>query len=147
VLSWLFTEPLALGTEAPDFELPDHNGNIVRLRDLRGKNVILVFYPADETPTCTKQLCEMRDSWPDISSRNTVVFGINGQSAERHAKFVANRNFPFPLLADKGQSVGEKYHTKGLIVKRTVYLIGPDGKIRFAQRGVPSPELVLQSAV
>ncbi len=68
------------------------------LSKLRGRNVVLVFYPADETPTCRQQLCEFRDQWPLVESRNTVVFGVNPGSAESHAAFRAKRSFPFPLL-------------------------------------------------
>lgn len=146
MLSWLFSDPLPVGAQAPEFALPDEKGNVVRLSDLRGRNVILVFYPGDETPVCTRQLCEFRDSWEDVRSRNAVVYGINAQDAASHSRFVGNRRLPFPLLVDKGQKTGELYHTRGLLVKRTVYLIGPDGKIRFARRGKPSPAEVLAAA-
>ena len=147
MLDWLFSDPLPLGTPAPDFALPDDQGNQVSLSALRGKNVVLVFYPRDETTVCTKQLCEFRDQWDEVRAKNTVVFGVNPQDAETHAKFRGNREYPFPLLTDKGQRMGEMYHTKGLIVKRTVYLIGPDGIIRFAKRGKPEPSEVLAAAI
>jgi peroxiredoxin Q/BCP len=147
MLDWLFSDPLAVGTPAPDFTLPDDGGNQVSLASLRGKNVVLVFYPRDETTVCTKQLCEFRDRWPDVQSKNTVVFGVNPQDAASHAKFRSNRQYPFPLLTDEGQKMGELYHTRGLIVKRTVYLIGPDGIIRYAKRGKPEPMEVLAAAV
>ena len=73
----LFSEPLPVGTPAPDFELPDESGRGVRLSSLRGKNVVLVFYPGDDTPTCTKQLCEFRDDWEQLRVRNIEVFGVN----------------------------------------------------------------------
>ncbi len=147
MLDWLFSDPLTVGTPAPDFTLPDQDGKPVALASLRGKNVVLVFYPRDETSGCTKQLCEFRDRWTDVQSKNTLVFGINPQDAASHTKFRANHKYPFPLLTDEGQTVGERYHAKGLIVKRTVYLIGPDGIIRFAQRGMPDPSEVLAAAV
>jgi len=147
MLDWLFSDPLTVGTPAPDFTLPDDKGNLVSLASLRGKNVVLVFYPRDETAVCTKQLCEFRDRWPDVQSKNTVVFGVNPQDAESHAKFRENRKYPFPLLTDEGQKMGELYHTRGLIVKRTVYLIGPDGIIRYSKRGKPEPMEVLAAAV
>jgi peroxiredoxin Q/BCP len=146
MLSWLFSDPLPVGQDAPDFSLRDQNGNLVSLTALRGKNVVLVFYPADETALCTRQLCEFRDNWALAQSKNTVVFGINPASEEKHAKFRANHSFPFPLLADPGQRMGADYRTKGLIVKRTVYLIGKSGKIRYAKRGKPAPEEVLAAA-
>lgn len=141
-----FTDPLPPGDDAPDFTLPDQDGKQVTLSALRGKNVVLVFYPGDETTICRKQLCEFRDQWPSVQSKNTVVFGVNPQSAESHAKFRNNRAFPFPLLVDKGKHVAELYRAAGFIVRRTVYLIGPDGRIRFARRGKPLPEEVLKAA-
>jgi peroxiredoxin Q/BCP len=147
MLDWLLNGPLALGTAAPDFTLPDQEGNAVALAGLRGKNVVLVFYPGDDTSVCTKQLCAFRDRWAQAEQRNTIVFGINPQSQSSHAKFRAKYQFPFPLLIDDGQKVGRLYNTRGLIVRRTVYLIGPDGVIRYAKRGNPDPEEVLAAAV
>lgn len=146
MLSWLFSEPLAPGTMAPDFTLSDQAGNRVTLSKLRGQNVVLVFYPLDNTPTCTTQLCEFRDEWPKVQKANTVVFGVNPGSAESHAGFAAKKSFPFPLLVDSGQEVASLYHANGPVVKRTVYLVGRDGRIRYAKRGKPSPEEVLESA-
>lgn len=146
MLDWLFSDPLPVGSTAPDFNLPDDQGNPVSLKALRGKNVVLVFYPRDETSVCTQQLCEFRDAWADVQSKNTVVFGVNPQDAASHAKFREHRKYPFPLLTDEGQKMGESYHARGLIVKRTVYLIGPDGVIRYAKRGKPEPAEVLASA-
>lgn len=147
MLDWLMGSPLDPGTPAPDFTLPDEAGNTVSLAAMRGKNVVLVFYPADETSVCTAQLCEFRDQWADIEARNTVVFGINSQSAEKHAKFREHRRFPFPLLVDEGQRVAKLYHAQGPgVVRRTVYLIGPDGVIRYARRGKPAPVDVLAAA-
>jgi peroxiredoxin Q/BCP len=146
MLDWLFSDPLPVGSRAPDFNLPDDQGNPVSLKALRGKNVVLVFYPRDETSVCTQQLCEFRDAWADVQSTNTVVFGVNPQDAASHARFREHRKYPFPLLTDEGQKMGESYHARGLIVKRTVYLIGPDGIIRYAKRGKPEPAEVLASA-
>src|SRR5271169_3099088 len=137
MLSWLFSEPLPVGQEAPDFTLRDQDGNSVSLGALRGKNVVLVFYPADETTLCTKQLCEFRDNWALAQAKDAVVLGINPAGESKHARFRENHCFPFPLLADRGQQVGALYRTKGLIVKRTVYLVGKSGKIRYARRGKP----------
>jgi peroxiredoxin Q/BCP len=144
--NWLFSDPLPVGTTAPDFTLPDQDGNTVSLASLRGKNVVLVFYPRDETSVCTAQLCEFRDQWAEVRAKNAIVFGVNPQGAESHAKFREHHRYPFPLLTDEGQKMGELYHAKGLIVKRTVYLIGPDGIIRYAKRGKPEPSEVLVNA-
>jgi thioredoxin-dependent peroxiredoxin len=146
MLAWLFSEPLAVGEDAPDFTLRDQDGSAVSLAALRGKNVILVFYPADETTLCTKQLCEFRDNWALAQSKDAIVLGVNPGSEAKHARFRAHHCFPFPLLADPGQRVGALYHAKGLIVKRTVYLVGKSGKIRYARRGKPLPEEVLAAA-
>ena len=146
MLSWLFSEPLPVGQEAPDFTLRDQDGNLVSLSALRGKNVVLVFYPADETTICTTQLCEFRDNWALAQSKDAVVLGINPADEAKHARFRAHHSFPFALLADPGQRVGKAYRTNGLVVKRTVYLIGKSGKIRYAKRGKPVPEEVLAAA-
>jgi peroxiredoxin Q/BCP len=146
MLSWLFSDPLAMGSDAPDFSLPDEGGGTVTLSALRGRPVVLVFYPGDNTPGCTKQLCQFRDDWAQAKTLGVEVFGINPQNARKHADFRRKFQFPFPLLVDQGQKVAEAYHAQGLIVKRTVYLIGRDGKILFARRGMPSPAEVLAAA-
>jgi peroxiredoxin Q/BCP len=146
MLGWLFSDPLPVGTKAPEFSLPDEMGQQVALSSLHGKNVVLVFYPGDDTMVCTKQLCEFRDRWDQAKMRNTVVYGVNPQSPDSHKKFRNKYKFQFGLLVDTGQKVGELYHTNGLFVKRTVYLIGKDGVIRYAKRGKPAPEEVLAAA-
>ncbi|SRR5579871_3306323 len=146
MLDWLFSDPLAVGTAAPGFSLPKQDGGTVSLAKLRGKNVILIFYPGDDTPVCRKQLCEFRDQWSEARKRNAQVFGVNPQGAASHAKFQEKYHLPFPLLVDSGQKVASLYHANGLFIKRTVYLIGPDGVIRYAQRGKPDPAQVLASA-
>lgn len=147
MLQWLFPDPLPVGSPAPDFSLPDQDGKTVSLHDLRGSNVVLVFYPGDDTTVCRRQLCEFRDRWADAQKKNTLVFGVNPQKAASHAKFIGKSRLPFPLLVDQGQQMGALYRTKGLVVRRTVYLIGPDGVIRFAKRGTPEAEVVLSHAV
>ena len=147
MFDWLFSKPLVPGSVAPDFTLKDGQGQTVRLADYRGrKNVVLVWYPGDDTRTCTQQLCEFRDAWEHASARDTVVFGVNGQSAKSHEAFRAKFNLGFPLLVDPGQRVGALYQTRGLIAKRTVYLIGKSGLIRYARRGKPAASEVLAAA-
>ena len=143
MLSWLFPDPLPVGSAAPDFTLPDQDGNIVALSKLRGRNVLLVFYPGDDTCTCTRQLCELRDRWDRFTARNVLIFGVNPQDAESHAKFRAKFRYPFPLLVDKGQRMAGDYNAKGWIVRRTVYLIDGNGIIQAARRGKPDPEAIL----
>ena len=107
------------GTLAPDFSLPDDSGRIVKLSALRGKRVVLVFYPGDNTPGCTKQLCQFRDDWAEARARRGGLRREPG-SASSHVKFREKFRFPFPLLMDQGQKVAALYHANGLIVKRTV---------------------------
>lgn len=142
MLSWLFSGPLAIGSTAPDFTLPDQDGTPVTLSRLRGKNVVLVFYPADETRVCRQQLCEFRDMDQLASDRGVLVYGINPGSAQSHSSFRNKQKLPFPLLVDADKRVASLYHANGPIVKRTVYLIGRNGIIRFAKRGRPVPEEV-----
>lgn len=146
MFSWLFSEPLPAGSKAPDFSLPAQDGAAVRLSKLRGKNVVLVFYPGDDTPVCRKQLCEFRDQWQQARKRNVEVFGVNPKNAASHRQFQEKYHFPFPLLVDDGQKVAELYHANGLFIKRTVYLIAPDGTIAYARRGKPDPSEVLAAA-
>jgi|SRR5581483_4489629 len=142
-----FPPPLAVGTTAPDFSVPDQDGSRVTLSAFRGKNVVLVFYPADNTSVCTKQLCEFRDAWPSVKTKNAVVFGVNPARSRAHQKFREKYNFPFPLLIDLGQRIAKSYQADGwLAPRRTVYLIGPDGIVRYARRGKPSPAEVLATA-
>jgi peroxiredoxin Q/BCP len=146
MLDWLFSDPLPTGSPAPKFTLATQDGKTVSLSGLAGSNVVLIFYPGDNTPTCTKQLCEFRDQWEQARQGNVQVFGINPSSAGRHLKFQEKFHFPFPLLVDAGQKVAALYHANGLFVKRTVYLVGPDGAIRYAKRGKPYPAEVLAAA-
>ena len=140
--------PLPPGTPAPDFTLLDQDGNEVTLSALRGKNVVLIFYPSDNTPVCTRQLCEFRDEAALVASRDTVVFGVNPSGPRRHSGFRDKHGFPFPLLVDDSAKVAKLYNASGpLWIVRTVYLIGKDGLIRYAQRGKPAPEEVLAAAV
>lgn len=146
MLDWFFAQPLPVGAVAPDFTLPDQDGQPVALSSLRGKNVVLVFYPADDTTVCAKQLCEFRDHWPQIADKNAIVFGVNPGKPSSHRKFRQRYSFPFPLLVDTRQRVGQAYHSRSFVPRRTVYLIGPDGKIRYARRGKPDPAEVLAAA-
>src|SRR4051794_40724877 len=97
MLSWLFSDPLPPGTPAPDFLLEDQDGHPVRLSSLRGKNVVLVFYPRDGTPVCRAQLCEFRDHSEFLASKDTVVLGINPQNASSHTDFRKQQQLNFPL--------------------------------------------------
>ena len=138
---------LSVGEEAPAFSLMDQAGNPVTSAEFRGKkNVVLVFYPGDNTPGCTKQLCAVRDQFELFTADDTVVFGVNPQGAESHRRFIAKYDFPFPLLVDREKTVVSAYGCKGVLVtKRTVYGIDKEGIIVFASRGMPSNEEVLEA--
>ena len=102
---------------------------------------------ADDTAICTKQLCEFRDSWASVGAKNAVVFGVNPGRSNSHDKFRKKYNLPFPLLIDDGQKIARAYNSAfSFAPRRTVYLIGPDGTIRYAKRGKPSPAEVLAAA-
>ena len=120
-----------VGKTAPDFKLKDHTGKAVELSKFRGeKNVILVFYPRDETPGYTKQLCTIRDDFAQFKAADAVVFGINPQGAEPHSQFVEKFQFPFPLLIDGDKEVVAAYGCKGMLMtQRTVYGIDKEGKM------------------
>ena len=130
------------GELAPDFTATTHDGKSIRLADLRGKQrVVLVFYPGDDTPICTRQLCELRDDWSALQSADTVVFGVNPASEAKHAQFAAKYRLPFPLLADVGSRIAAAYGCSalfGLLIRRTVYVIDKRGRVLFAQRGKPA---------
>jgi peroxiredoxin Q/BCP len=126
------------GDSAPDFSLPDTEGNIVNLSDLRGKWVVLYFYPRDNTPGCTKEACGFRDAYPDYQSKDIVVLGVSTDDAKSHAKFSNKFNLPFPLLSDTDARVATAYESYGLKkfmgkeymgITRNTFVIDPDGKI------------------
>ncbi|MBL8028380.1 MAG: peroxiredoxin [Fibrobacteres bacterium] len=133
---------LVVGSIAPEFVLPSQAGDTIKLSDYSNKSyVVLVFYPGDATPVCTKQLCAIRDDFASFKSKNAVVFGVNPGGADSHKSFVAKHSFPFPLLVDEGKKVSKLYGCDALImIQRTVYIIAPDGKIIYAKRGNPSTE-------
>jgi peroxiredoxin Q/BCP len=138
---------LDVGEKAPGFSLMDQSDNAVALDEFRGKkNVVLVFYPGDNTPGCTKQLCAVHDEYDLFNDKNTVVFGINPQDSASHRKFVNRHDFPFPLLVDREKKVVSAYGCKGILAtKRTVYGINKEGIIVFARRGMPSNKEILRA--
>jgi len=143
MIGWPFFPLLPVGSAAPEFEAPTDTGETVRSADLRGRSFVLVFYPGDDTPGCTKQLCGFRDNWDAAEKRGVAIFGVNPAGPSSHAKFRGKFRLPFPLLVDSGRQIATRYHANGLIIRRTVYVIGPDGLIRFARRGMPTPSEVL----
>jgi peroxiredoxin Q/BCP len=129
---------LTVGSNAPDFRLPSTGGGEVSLSQLRGKKVVLYFYPKDETPGCTREACDFRDSYAPIRSAGAELLGVSKDSIASHDRFRANHSLPFPLLSDPDSSVataygayGEKvlYGRKFLGTIRSTYLIDEQGKI------------------
>jgi peroxiredoxin Q/BCP len=129
---------LQIGDAAPDFSLSDTNGNLVRLSDLKGKRVVLYFYPRDNTPGCTKEACGFRDAYADYQAQDMVVLGISTDDAKSHAKFVTKYDLPFPLLCDEGGKVAETYESYGLKkfmgkeylgISRNTFVVSADGTI------------------
>src|SRR2546427_4397138 len=101
------------GKAAPAFTLADAKGKEVSLADFAGKNVILYFYPRDDTPGCTKEACGFRDAWKELAKQGTVVLGVSSDGAESHKKFIAKYKLPFTLLSDPDRKVMEKYGAYG----------------------------------
>lgn len=148
MLDWWYGELLPPGAAAPDFSLLDDDGKRWTLSALRGRHVLLIFYPGDSTPGCTKQLCEIRDQSAAWDAAGVQVLGINPMGPASHARFRRRYAFPFPLLADAGGKVSRQYHCGSLVVRRTVYLLGPDGRILYARRGMPlSPDILREAGL
>src|SRR6476619_5956162 len=122
-----------LGSPAPDFSLPDGDGNDWRLSDHRGKVVVLLFYPGDETPICTKQMCSVRDRWEDYVATGAEVVGISTDSVESHQKFAEHHQLPLRLLSDAKGEVSKLYGARSLIpgkVARSVFVIDANVIVR-----------------
>lgn len=121
-----------LNTTAPDFSLPDGAGQQWKLSDHRGKVVVLLFYPGDETPVCTKQLCSVRDNWDRYTATGAEVVGISTDSVDSHGKFSSKYGLPVTLLSDTKGEVVSAYGVKSWIPGRSaraVVVIGKDGRI------------------
>ena len=130
---------LKAGDKAPPFALPSNEGRIVRLADLKGKPVVLYFYPKDDTPGCTKEACSFRDAWSEIQETGAVVLGVSPDDAASHEKFRTKYRLPFPLLSDPDHAVadaygawGEKsmYGRKYEGILRTTFLIDGTGVVQ-----------------
>jgi peroxiredoxin Q/BCP len=123
-----------VGAPAPDFTLKDGDGNDWRLSARRGRVVVLLFYPGDETPVCTKQLCSVRDRWEDYSGTGAEVVGISTDSEEKHRRFAANRRLPLRLLSDPEGRVVKLYGVSSWLPGRSaraVVVIGPEGRVHY----------------
>jgi thioredoxin-dependent peroxiredoxin len=123
-----------VGAAAPDFTLQDGQGGSWKLSDQRGKVVVLLFYPGDETPICTRQMCSVRDRWEDYSATGAEVVGISTDSVESHQKFAEHHELPLRLLSDPAANVANLYGARSLIpgkVARSVFVIDANGAIRY----------------
>lgn len=140
-----------VGDQAPDFELQDEHGNAVRLSDFRGRSsVVLMFYPADDTPGCTRQLCTARDDYDKYREAGIEVFGVNPGSASGHQKFAEKHGMRTPLLVDARGAVSRAYDALMPIpivtlVNRTVAGIDRDGVVRFYERGMPPTSRIIEA--
>ncbi len=145
------------GQPAPTFSLQDQHGNTISLEDFRGQQVVLYFYPKDDTPGCTKEACGFRDQIGKFEEMNTVILGVSPDAADSHVKFIHKFQLPFTLLSDPDKQVMERYgawgekmmygrKTTGVI--RSTTIIGTDGKVLKHWKKVPRaadhPDKVLE---
>lgn len=129
---------VGVGDTAPEFSLPGTGGKHHSLAEYRGRTVVLVFYPGDDTPVCTRQLCSYNDELSRFADLSAQVIGISTQSVESHEKFAAKHGFKFPLLADVDKSVHRAYGVLGLMdmPRRSVFVVDGTGTIRYAHRAL-----------
>jgi thioredoxin-dependent peroxiredoxin len=144
---------LEAGNKAPLFTLKNESGESVALKDLKGQKVVLYFYPADDTPGCTKQACNIKDNYKELKKHKISIFGISPDDEESHTKFIKKYKLPFSLLSDpKHQAIekygvwGEKnmYGRKFMGMKRTTFLLDEEGNIYKVIKGVKTAEHTAQ---
>lgn len=143
------SELIETGVRAPDFELKTSSGDTFRLRDALGTNLpLLIFYPKDFTPGCTRQLDEMNANIVALAAASITPFGVNPGDADSHFKFEESLGLTYPLLVDENSKVAQAYGaTKddGKGIERSVVLIDTDGIVIFAQRGAPGWDVILEA--
>lgn len=125
---------IAEGDKIPALTLLDQNGNPFELSSSRSKEIVLYFYPEDDTPGCTKEACDFRDSWARLQAAGVKVFGLSGQDNASHKAFAEKHQLPFPLLPDQQGEIAKKYNVPMSAegkAKRITYLIGKDGKVMY----------------
>lgn len=136
---------LTVGDQAPELEIPDQDGRIVTLHSLRGKQVVLYFYPKDDTPGCTKESCDFRDTEAQIVRAGGAIIGISLDGRESHQKFIKKFGLPFPLLSDEDARVCKAYGVykqknmygkKYWGIERSTFIIDPEGKVKAIFRKV-----------
>ena len=126
---------MILGQKIPEFEIKDTNGNIISEKTLKGKNVVIFFYPKDGSPICTTEACSFRDNYDEFKKYNCEVIGISSDSEESHKKFAKNHNLQFPMVSDSKRKLRKLFKVKpnllGLIAGRETFLIDSEGIIRL----------------
>ena len=139
------TKEVTVGDRAPDFELPSSSGKQVKLSSLKGKQVVLYFYPKDDTPGCTAEACAFRDNMPKFDKLDAVILGVSRDSLESHSKFIGKYSLNFTLLSDESLKAHSLYDTwkekvnygrKYMGTERSTFVIGADGKIKRIFRKV-----------
>ncbi|MGZ0216301.1 MAG: thioredoxin-dependent thiol peroxidase [Acidimicrobiales bacterium] len=137
--------PIKIGNKAPNFNLPVNGGQTTSLNSLTGKNVIVYFYPKDDTPGCTKEACGFRDAMPDFKKANTVVIGISKDTIEKHEKFISKYDLNFSLASDENNSMCDDYEVwkeknmygrKYMGIERSTFLVDGKGILRAEWRKV-----------
>jgi peroxiredoxin Q/BCP len=138
-------DDVTVGTKAPGFSLPDQSGKLIDLKKLKGKQIVLYFYPKDDTPGCTKESCDLRDAYANITKTGAVVLGVSLDGAESHRKFIEKYGLPFSLLSDEDATVSKAYGVYKLKnmygkkywgIERSTFVIDQAGLIKAAFRKV-----------
>jgi len=142
-------KPLAVGTKAPDFTLPASSvpeGETVSVADYKGQNVVLVFYPRDKTPGCTKQLCALQDEFAEFKDLNCAILASNFGSLASHESFAQKYGYQFPILVDAEKSMASEYSVlkEDGGMQRTVYIIDKNGIIAFGEQGMAKHDALKQ---
>lgn len=141
-------DELEVGAKAPDFSLPDQHGSTVTLKSLKGKQVVLYFYPKDDTSGCTKEACDFRDAFAPIKKAGAVVLGVSKDGTASHQKFIAKYGLPFALLSDEETVVCNAYGVykeksmygrKYMGIERSTFVIDPTGRLKAVFRKVKVP--------
>ena len=129
---------VSIGDQAPAFRLPATGGRELSLSDFLGRPLVLVFYPGDDTPVCTKQLNSYNDDLAQFEALNAQVVGISAQSVDSHERFAGKHGLQFPLLADTDKAVAAAYGTLGPLgfPRRSVFIIDGEGVVRYAHRAI-----------
>lgn len=140
---------LKIGEDAPLFSLYNQKGELIQLENYRNrKNILLIFYPGDDTPGCTRQLCALRDDFSQFAKEETIILGVNPADDNSHQKFINKYHLPFDLLIDADHKVSAEYDAIKYVfgrqsIQRSVVLIDKQGKIIYLKRGMPTDAEIL----